>query len=405
MKKIVVLLLVGVVALTSVFADIDFNSDAIYAQIKNPYTNLDVRSLGMGGVGNAATNNVQALWTNPAGLADKKVQVSLPSVGVSVYNVQELYKTAQTAGDESSESQESDMLSSVFEILGTGYGKILDMNAGVSFTAGGFGLGVAVQDSLYTYAPKTSTGGLSSNIVDQLTAEVRAGYGYKFRFTENFSMDIGATVGFRYMAFNQAVDANKILEIVGNGEEGSSTSDALSTIPVIGGWTIPFNVGLRFNLPFGFKFSTSVNDVNFGYNMTVFDNYNSFIDEPFGGSGYSSYKLKSDFSWDAGFAWDPDWSWGFKPTIEADFVDIWGFIEDKDFSGRAWMNHLKLGAELKGLWIFDIRGGLDSGYWTLGAGLNLYAIRVEAAYYWHEFGAVAGEKGIDGLTVQINIGW
>ena len=404
MRKIVTVLLISVIALSSVFA-IDFNTDEIYAQIRNPYKNLDVRSLGMGGVGNAATNNIQALWSNPAGLADKKVQVSLPSIGVSVYNVQALSKVAEETMNSNSETSESDMFSNIFKVLGTGYGKIFDVNAGLSFTAGGFGLGIAVQDSLYTYAPKTSTGGLSSNIIDQLTAEVRAGYGHKFRFTEKFSMDIGASVGFRYMLFNEAVDANKILDITNQMQDGGDASVALSKIPLIGGWTVPINAGVRFNLPFGFKLATSISDLNFGNNMTLFDNYEGLKDAPFGGSGYEKYKLKSDFSWDAGFAWDPDWSWGFKPTLEVDFVDIWGFIEDKDFSGRSWMNHLNIGAELKGLWIFDIRGGLDRGYWTVGAGFNLYVIRVEAAYYWHEFGSVAGEKGIDGLTVQINIGW
>lgn len=404
MRKIVTVLMISVIALSSVFA-IDFNTDEIYAQIRNPYKNLDVRSLGMGGVGNAATSNIQALWSNPAGLADKKLQISLPSVGLSVYNVQALSKVAKDSMNSNGEISQSDMVSSIFKVLGTGYGKILDANVGLSFTAGGFGLGVAVQDSLYTFAPKTSTGGLSSNIIDQLTAEVRAGYGYKIRFTENFSMDIGASVGFRYMAFNEAVDAQKLLDIYDQMQAGADYNVALSKIPVVGGWTIPMNAGIRFNLPLGFKLATSINDLNFGYNMSLYSNYKGWLDAPFGGSGHTGYKLRSNFSWDAGFAWDPDWSWGFKPTLEVDFVDIWGFIQGKDFSSRSWINHLNIGAELKGLWIFDIRGGLDNGYWTVGAGFNLYVIRVEAAYYWHEFGAVAGEKGIDGLTVKINIGW
>ena len=156
-------------------------------------------------------------------------------------------------------------------------------------------------------------------------------------------------------------------------------------------------------MPMGFSLATVVNNINGRYYMSAHDNFDGWTSSPF--SGDTKFKLDTDVSWDFGVAWDPDWSWLFKPTFEADFVDIWGFFADKDFSGRAWMNHLKLGAEIKGLWVLDIRGGLDSGYWTLGAGLDFYAIRLEAAYYWHEFGDVAGEKGIDGLTIQMNIGW
>ena len=405
MKKILISLLLIAVLSASLFAaeEVSPKTDSnVYAQISSPFAMLDARSQAMGGVGTAATSNIQALWANPAGLADRKVQVSLPHVGFTLYNPKAIIQSGVI------ESGDMDKLVDVMlkDVLTSGYGKILDANAAVSFTAGGFGLGVGVQDSLYTYAPKSSTGGLNSNIIDQLTAEVKLGYGFRINFTDTASMDIGLSSGFRYMLYNKAIDGQKLLDIYNKIGEGEGSTDAmaiLNTIPLMAGWTIPFDAGIRFNLPLGFKIATSVNNLNIGYTMNAYDNYDGWSQSPFAGD--TSFKLNQDFSWNVGFAFDPDMSWAFKPTFEADFVDLYGLIKDGDYSARALMNHFKAGAEIKGLWIFDIRGGYNSGYWTLGAALNLYLVRVEAAYFWQEFGSVAGEKGIDGLTVTANIGW
>ena len=68
------------------------------------------------------------------------------------------------------------------------------------------------------------------------------------------------------------------------------------------------------------------------------------------------------------------------------------------------MYHLNVGAELRILSFLDIRGGLRQGYWTLGVGLDLWAIKLDIAYFRQEFGATAGDYGLDGLTVRVNIG-
>lgn len=402
MKKTSLLILMILMITSFLFAAevISPKTNSAYGALATPYKNMDVRSLGMGGVGIAGTSNAQSIWSNPAGLADKKVQVSIPALGVTLYHPLSIYKLYDSGIIEDIMNENIE-IGSIYDneyinkIFSYGYGKIADINAGISFSAGGFGLGIAVQDSLLTYLEGQIA---STQIINQLNAEIRMGYGFKINFSEKSSLDIGASVGFNYLLYTESFGINDLMKIM-------AEENILKTKPIMAGWTIPINVGVRFNMPFGLKIATAVNNINFGYNMHAFANFDEFKGSPFGSSSQTSFKFTPDFSWDFGIAWDPDWSWGFKPTIEANLIDIWGLIEDGDLSGRAWMNHLKLGAELKGLWIFDIRGGLDSGYWTVGAGLNLYALRIEAAYYWHEFGSVAGEKGIDGLTIQFNLGW
>ena len=70
-----------------------------------------------------------------------------------------------------------------------------------------------------------------------------------------------------------------------------------------------------------------------------------------------------------------------------------------------FMYHLNVGAELRLLSFLDLRGGLNQGYWTLGVGLDLWAVKVDVSYFHQEFGVAVGDNGLDGLTVRVNIGF
>lgn len=404
MKKFLIILIALIFASSALFAAVEgvspkTNPD-IYGALKPGFKNMDVRSYGMGGVGLVAANNAESLWLNPAGLADKKVQISVPSVGFTLYHVVPMYKAFKDGIiDNISDMSVSEIYNdpNVNQILSYGYGKILDVNSSVSFTVGGFGFGVAVQDSLHTYLD----GGISSiNIINQLNADIRLGYGYKFRFTDNLSLDVGATVGFNYLAYNKSVNLSTALDII-NGKN----DNVFDSIPMMAGWSVPINVGLRLNMPLGFAFATNLNNINGIYYMHAMDNLDSWSAAPFGNSSMKDFKFTTDMDLSIGVAWKPNWSKLFRPVVEIDFVDMIGLFSDDNISGRSWMNHLKIGTEIRTLYVLDIRAGLDSGYWTLGTSLDFYALRIDAAYYWHEFGDVAGDKGIDGLSIQINLGW
>jgi hypothetical protein len=69
------------------------------------------------------------------------------------------------------------------------------------------------------------------------------------------------------------------------------------------------------------------------------------------------------------------------------------------------MTHLKAGAEVKLFSMLDVRAGLNQGYITIGAGVDLFVIRLEAAYYRQEFGVQLDDKPVDALTIRANIGF
>ena len=68
------------------------------------------------------------------------------------------------------------------------------------------------------------------------------------------------------------------------------------------------------------------------------------------------------------------------------------------------MEPLKAGVELKLFSMLDLRAGINRAM-SLGVGLDLFAIRFDAAYYWRELGVAIGDKPVDALTVRVNIGF
>ena len=84
-----------------------------------------------------------------------------------------------------------------------------------------------------------------------------------------------------------------------------------------------------------------------------------------------------------------------------DYKDLTGAIEeDDDISKR-----IHLGAELKFLKFLAVRAGLNQGYLSAGATLDLWVLRFDFATYSEEVGAYAGQREDRRYVAQITLGW
>jgi hypothetical protein len=109
-----------------------------------------------------------------------------------------------------------------------------------------------------------------------------------------------------------------------------------------------------------------------------------------------------------GVAWAP--SFGkvdkfVKPTIAVDLVDTITMFEKVGDNPDAFWNYFRAGAEVRLLSVLDVRAGFNQGYFSVGVGLDLFAIKLDASYYWREFGKEIGDKPVDALTVRVNLGF
>ena len=190
------------------------------------------------------------------------------------------------------------------------------------------------------------------------------------------------------------------------GKEDPDIMSIFAGIPVMAGFSIPIDVGLNLNMPYGFSLGVVARNLNGKYHMTGFDNYEKFLQDPFGGKVIKDNKFTFDSDWslDAGIGWSFN-RWYFSPTIAVDVRDIVGLAQTKNVDFRDFMYHLNIGAEIRLLSFLDVRGGLSQGYWTLGVGIDLWAIKMDIAYFSQEFGDRVGDNGLDGLTIRFNIGF
>ena len=292
-----------------------------------------------------------------------------------------------------------------------GYGKLADINAGLSFTTHGFGFGVNTTISLNTFGTKDNYGP-QADLFAQVNAAISLGYGYRFELPAGFSLDVGALVRFNYLAYTDTFNASEFINAMNNG------GDVMSIIngkQVMAGFSVPFDIGITANMPLGFSAGLVARNINGKFYMTGFPGYNDFLANPFGGepkvseegtspAELTKFNFSSDWSLDLGFGWSYD-TWYLSPTVALDFTDLVGMFTTKDFDFKDFMMHVNVGAEVRVLSFLDVRAGLSQGYWSIGLGLDLWGFKVDAAYYRQEFGETAGQHGLDGFTVRINIGY
>ena len=392
----IALLVIAAASLSAAEALVPAEDNAYSAMIE-PFQPLTARALGMGGAGVAVTGSADTFFINPAALASRRLEISLPSAQVTMYHLYDLVESGAIQG-----MMDGSMsgLGSLLSSIKSGNGKIADVDAAVSFTAGGFGLGVNARASVLSYGK--NVGGLDANLIGKVNAAISLGYGYRFNLPLDFSIDVGAMVRFNYLAYTEAFGAQSMLDSM---DSPDGIMGVFTGLPIMAGYSIPFDVGLNVNMPLGFSAGVVARNLNGKYYMTGFDDYERFLEDPFGGNAGedSRFEFSSDWSLDAGIGWSLD-TWYLSPSIAVDVRDIVGLCQTEDADFRDFMYHLNIGAELRILSFLDIRGGLRQGYWTLGVGLDLWAVKLDIAYFRQEFGATAGDYGLDGLTVRVNIG-
>lgn len=93
-------------------------------------------------------------------------------------------------------------------------------------------------------------------------------------------------------------------------------------------------------------------------------------------------------------------SW-LEVTGAADWVDVTTRVgEDDDPYKR-----LHFGVESRFPKVLSIRGGLYQGYATLGATVDLWALRLDYATYAEELGSAAGDRADRRHVAQLTLGW
>lgn len=412
MKKFITIALVLIISVSMVFASVDFtvfeteikaNEKTAYAEALDGYKPANPQSMGMGGAGLAINNSLDSLFSNPSILGQGKFRLSIPSLTVTVHHLYDflkegsdgtsIYEKVMKLSEDSSEVNVADFLPIVSDLLGSGKGKIASVEASAGMLANCFGFAANVNETIRSY---------NGSVISDLKVSALVGLGFGFG-SEDVRFNIGATAKFNGNVFSERIAPSKFVSS-GSEEEGI-------TIPFAIGSAIPFDFGLTFKYH-SLKATATLTDVNIAglgeyiYEMTAI----SPTADPSTGSGSSTYtsdyKFTPAMKLNFGLAFDTESATGLKLAL--DVVDVLSMKEalDAGYSFKSvFLGHMKAGAEFSLFNFLKVRGGMNSGYFTLGGSVNIGIITLDAAYFWEELGSFAGEKGLDGLSIRCNIGW
>ena len=440
MKKIISILLVLVLVCSFAFADenaeekikkdfiadIAANEDIAFADSLASFTPVNPKMMGMGGAGLAINSSLDALFTNPSVLGRGKVRIAIPSVTLSINHIYDLMKPddkGNSALDKiekmsSGDMENSDvntMMNLISSLIGSGKGKIASFEASTGLIANVFGVAANVSDTIRTF---------NGTIFDDLKVSTVAGLGFGFggdevKFTVGGSFKYNVNIFTRRMGLG---DFQAMMNSDSNGNSGSGSDPAssseentLSNIPLAVGYGMPldFAVSLKY---YGLSATAVLTDVNlFGlgeykYGILVpSDEMTSTSATTFVKNldKESVFKFKPKMDLDLGIGYEGKLSIiGFKAAV--DFVDLISLVRELDggYSAKnVLLNHTKAGAEISLFDMIKVRGGINSGYLTLGGSFNIGIITVDTAYYWEELGSFAGHNGLDCMTIRFNLGW
>ena len=440
MKKIISILLVLVLVCSFAFADetaeekikkdfiadIAANEDIAFADSLASFTPVNPKMMGMGGAGLAINSSLDALFTNPSVLGRGKVRIAIPSVTLSINHIYDLMKPddkGNSALDKiekmsSGDMENSDvntMMNLISSLIGSGKGKIASFEASTGLIANVFGVAANVSDTIRTF---------NGTIFDDLKVSTVAGLGFGFggdevKFTVGGSFKYNVNIFSRRMGLG---DFQAMMNSDSNGNSGSGSDPAssseentLSNIPLAVGYGMPldFAVSVKY---YGLSATAVLTDVNlFGlgeykYGILVpSDEMTSTSATTFVKNLDKEYvfTFEPKMDLDLGVGYEGKLSIiGFKAA--ADFVDLISLVRELDggYSAKnVLLNHTKAGAEISLFDMIKVRGGINSGYLTLGGSFNIGIITVDTAYYWEELGSFAGHNGLDCMTIRFNLGW
>ena len=441
MKKIISILLVLVLVCSFAFADetaeekikkdfiadIKANEDIAFADSLASFTPVNPKMMGMGGAGLAINSSLDALFTNPSVLGRGKVRIAIPSVTFSINHIYDLMKKDENGNSaidniekmSSGDMENSDvntMMNLISSLIGSGKGKIASFEASTGLIANVFGVAANVSDTIRTF---------NGTIFDDLKVSTVAGLGFGFGGDE-VKFTVGGSFKYNVNVFTKRIGMKDFSEIMnsdsnsgsGSGSDpkaSSSEENILSNIPLAVGYGMPldFAVSVKY---YGLSATAVLTDVNlFGlgdykYGILVpSDEMTSTSATTFVKNldKESVFKFKPKMDLDLGIGYEGKLSIiGFKAAV--DFVDLISLVRELDggYSAKnVLLNHTKAGAEISLFDMIKVRGGINSGYLTLGGSFNIGIITVDTAYYWEELGSFAGHNGLDCMTIRFNLGW
>jgi hypothetical protein len=317
-----------------------------------PYIYKGFRPMGMGGAFVAISNDANALFYNPAGLAD------IENIRVSIFGL-EIETSKNTTG-------------LIKDALDTDFGNATESAQFLRDHMGDrshLGIAIVPSYSMPRFAVTLlGAGRMDLEVRDRqypkldvnVVSDAGLGAGYAHPFLDN-TLLVGASAKY--------IHRQSLTQVYTVADLSDKLSDTIKD-------DLEKGNGILVDLGVIYKLSK----VQFA-NTRVGISANNLIGGGLGDAADATQHV------DIGFAQDLDLK-VTKATFAIDYVDLFNqFKQDSDIAKR-----LRLGAECRFLDIIFVRAGLYQGYLTAGLNLEARVVRLDLLTYAEEVGAYAGQR-------------
>ncbi len=383
-KAIIVILLILATAMASAQTALEFIE----------VTPKDARTMGMGGAFHVFSQGYSSFFGNPAGFAGANSSLTLTDLSVWAYLAPTTQNVERVKSIIDGSATDSDILGYAGDwiINNNGFG------AGLSLGGGWVGKkGIAIGVTLVSDEVAAGNSLLGSKLV--ITTQLNGILGYASLFKLGpLSLRIGLDGRAFYRVQSDPVTGLPFSTIL---NDVLNDTFSLSTITLLGGYGFAADVGLVAGIgpvmlglsarDFGLEFKVG----KFNFQNIIDDNISAF---PL--LGTTAVKLNPSYA--AGLGVRLFENSKFEPSIYTELENPQNIFSSSDMVASA-LNSLHAGAQVRLMRFITVRGGLNKGWYSLGAGIDLSFLELDAAIFTEELGLYPGDKGRSGLSVQVGI--
>ncbi len=423
MKRLAIAILIALVACAAVFAAtepvIRYDDNPDYP-INFAFQPTLARYNAMGQSGLALPFRVDSFYTNPAALGNGGFAIAIPSATFTLYNISRLVNDEQAmdaiqnlASGAEDDSAAMTVLSKMLQNLGYGHNLLATADANMALQIGYVGLGTNFQLKLHGVNEASTVA--TQKIVPEINLAQTLGFGIRLIDEEAISLSVGASAHAIYKVYMKGIDAEKVSEMMDSGDYEKTL---LWETPAMAGYAFPIDLGV--NLGFfdnQIVLSATANNLNGKYYMNSYtsagDWANSLSEDAVEApelhvaNESQEFQIETPWTLNFGVALAPK-VFLLNPTVTVDLVDMIDLVKSfgsESFRASDLLLHMNVGAELGVFDIATLRAGVNRGYWSLGAGINLPFMQIDAAYGWQEFGLELGDKPVDSFSIRCSLGF
>jgi hypothetical protein len=357
--------------------------------------------MGQGGAATATAHGWDSFFTNPAGFSRDGGTFTVLQAGAWLYARPD---RAISMAQEVIAGGASPGLFSLIndEITSGGFG--IGASTGIGYAAKGLGLGMALVTDCYFWGPTIL--GLSGYLTE--TVGFMGGMSFPLQ-AGPVLFHVGGTLRPMIRVHTLLPNADA-LAMFTSLQAGDSLAIALGPAKVVYGVGVALDLGVIAELGW-FTFGLSIRDIGgtvFNYSTDDFATlsavFGSELRLPPGSPVTDRYVIPMDVSFGVGF--HPlfgKFSKILDPTIHVDLTNMVNVIGGAIAGDSSAWTMVHLGAELKLLRVFSAWAGLNQGYFTFGAGLDLFVVEINASVFTRELGSYLGDRASSGATLEVAI--